>query len=152
RPVKVSVPAPGVRLYDFGEMVAGHVRIRARLSTGETVRLVHSEKLDEQGRANVGIPGGNENKSVDGPDMQDEYISDGSAFMWEPSFTYKTFRYVELTGTSAEADVMAVPEGSSVASAMDIRLNHPELQWIADAFKRTTRNVLRGRPDVGRYG
>ncbi|SMD05474.1 family 78 glycoside hydrolase catalytic domain [Kibdelosporangium aridum] len=153
RPVKVSVPAPGIRLYDFGAMLAGHVRIRARLPRGVAVKLVHSEKLDARGHVNVGIPGGNENTSVDGRYMQDEYISDGSGeFTWEPSFTYKTFRYVELSGTAIEVDVVAVPEASAVSSTMDIKLDHPELQWIADAGKRTTRNILRGHPDVGRYG
>lgn len=149
RPVRVSRPAEGVRLYDFGVVLAGWARLRGRLPAGTTVRLLYSEKLGASGRIEVGTPGGNENSSVGGRFHVDEYTAAGGGpETWQPSFTYKGFRYLEVTGTTQPIDVVAVPVGSDLASTMDLRLDQPVLQWIADAVRQTARNSLRGQPDI----
>ena len=149
QPVKVTAPADGVRVYDFGVVLAGWARLRGRLPAGATVRLLYSEKLGRSGRIEVGPPGGNENPLVDGRFQLDEYTATGQGVeTWQPSFTYKGFRYVEVTGTSQPLDVVAVPVGSDAATTMDLRLADPELQWIADAVEQTALNGLQGHPVV----
>jgi alpha-L-rhamnosidase len=145
RPVKVT-QVDGVWVYDFGVVLAGWARLRGRFARGTPVRMIYSEKLGANGRINVGTPGGNENNSVDGRFHTDEYIAAGRGVeTWEASFTYKGFRYLEA---NRPLDVVAVPVESAVQATMDIKLDDPGLQWIADAFKQTARNTLRGHPDI----
>ncbi|TQM15025.1 alpha-L-rhamnosidase [Pseudonocardia kunmingensis] len=147
-PVAVTTPAPGVRVLDFGVVLAGWARLRGSLPAGTTVRLQYGEKLGPSGRVEVGIPGGFENGSVTGRFQRDEYTAAGGREeTWQPSFAFKGFQYVEVTGTDAPLEVQAVPVGSDLAETMQLRIEHPELQWIADAFRRTARNSLHGVPD-----
>jgi alpha-L-rhamnosidase len=145
--VAVTTPADGVRVHDFGGVLAGWVHLRGRLPAGTTVRLQYGEKL-AAGRVAVGIAGGFENASVTGRHQLDEYTASGSGEeSWQPSFGFRGFRYVEVTGTDEPLDVVAVPVGSDLAETMELRIEHPELQWIADAFRQTARNSLHGTPD-----
>jgi alpha-L-rhamnosidase len=145
-PVRVTTPAAGVRVYDFGVVLSGWVRLTGRLAPGTVVRLVYGEKLDADGRVLVGTPGGAENPALDGRWQIDEYTATGGRQSWQPRFTYKGFQYVEVTG--AEVELTAIGVGSDVADTMELRVEHPELQWIADAFRRTAWNGLHGYPDL----
>ncbi len=156
-PVAVTRPEDGVRLYDFGEVVAGWVRLRGRLTAGTTVRIAYAEKLSSSGRVDHGPPGGVTNPSVVDRIQVDEYTAVGAGTggaleSWEPSFTYKGFQYVEVSGTDRPLDLVAVPVHSAVPDTMRIELDEPVLQWIADAFARTARNGLHGHPDIAPYG
>ncbi|MFC9973104.1 family 78 glycoside hydrolase catalytic domain [Spirillospora sp. NPDC127200] len=145
-PVKVR-EVDGVRLYDFGVTLAGWVRLRGRFPAGAEIRVQYGEKLDGRGRIGVGAPGWWENPSVPGRFQRDEYTAAGHGTEeWEPSFTYKGFRYVEVSGP--EAKVVAVPAHSDVADAMDLRVGHPVLQWIVGAFAQTARSTLFGHPAI----
>ncbi|MGH3659472.1 MAG: family 78 glycoside hydrolase catalytic domain, partial [Micromonosporaceae bacterium] len=149
RPVRVTSPTDGVRVYDFGVVMSGWVRLRGDLPAGTTVRLLHSEKLGPSGRIEPGIPGGNENPAIDGRFQVDEYTAAGRGEeSWHPSFTYKGFRYVEVTGTTQPLDIAAVPVGNDVATTMALHLDHPVLQWIVDAVRQTTGNGMQGHPVV----
>jgi alpha-L-rhamnosidase len=149
RPVRVTHHGDGVRVYDFGVVMSGWVRLRAQLPAGTTVRLLHSEKLGRSGRIEPGIPGGNDNPAIDGRFQVDEYTAAGTGVeTWHPSFTYKGFRYVEVTGTTLDLDLEAVPVGNDVATTMALRLDHPVLQWIVDAVRQTTGNGMQGHPVV----
>jgi alpha-L-rhamnosidase len=93
-------------------------------------------------------PGGFENGSVTGRFQRDEFTAAGSGEeTWQPSFGFKGFQYVEVTGTDEPLEVVAVPVGSDLAETMELRVEHPQLQWIADAFRQTARNSLHGGPD-----
>ena len=153
RPVRVTSPAEGVQVYDFGVVLAGWARLHGRLPRGATIRLLYGEKIGADGRVLVGIPGGNDNPSVDGRFQLDEYVATGRGVeTWQASFTYKGFRYVEVTGAERAVDLVAVPVWSDVADTMDLRLDNPVLQWIADAFKLTAHNGLHGHPDLAPAG
>lgn len=148
-PVKVSHPADGVWVYDFGVVLSGWARLSGRLPTGTTVRLRYHEKIGADGRMPVATPGGFENPSVTGRLQIDEYTAAGHGVeTWEPSFSYKGFRYLEVTGTTEQLDVVAAALQSDVADTMALRLGHPVLQWIADAFRQTARNGLYGHPVI----
>jgi alpha-L-rhamnosidase len=147
-PVAVTTPATGVRVYDFGVMLAGWAHLRATLPAGTTVRLQYAEKLDASGRADIGIAGGFENSSVTGRFRRDEFTAAGGGTeTWQPSFGFKGFQYVEVTGTDEPLDIVAVPVGSDLVETMQLEVEHPQLQWIVDAFRQTARNSWHGLPD-----
>jgi alpha-L-rhamnosidase len=147
-PVAVTTPAEGVRVYDFGVQLAGWAHLRATIPAGTTVRLQYGEKLDASGRVDIGIPGGFENSSVTGRSRRDEFTAAGGGEeTWQPSFGFRGFQYVEVTGTDEPLELEAVPVGSDLAETMQLEIEHPELQWIVEAFTQTARNSWHGLPD-----
>ncbi len=90
-PVKVTTPAPGVQVYDFGQNFAGWARLKVKGPAGTQVRLRFAEILKADGHIDVA----NLRKAK----ATDTYVlRGGAAETYEPHFTYHGFRYVELTG------------------------------------------------------
>ncbi len=84
----------GDLLVDFGQNIAGKVRILAQLPAGVTISLEHFEALGEDGNyfntiMSVGGVG-------DGADQRVEFVSNGEITEYEPYFTYLGFRYVRI--------------------------------------------------------
>ena len=91
KPRRILNPAPGVYVFDFGQNMAGWVRIRVAGPRGARVQLRYAELIDEKGFLNT--------KNLRGARATDVYILKGSGVeVYEPRFTYHGFRYVEVTG------------------------------------------------------
>lgn len=92
-PVQKLIHAPnGDWILDFGQNMAGRVRMRVHQSTGTEIKLEHCEVLDKEGNyiSKVG---------VGTPVLQtDVVICDGSEFVYEPLFTFHGFRYIRVSG------------------------------------------------------
>ena len=82
---------------DFGQVIAGRIRLRVRGPRGTVIKLEHSEVLDRDGNFFINIAGFNK-------DQTDYYILSGAPAgeAWEPLFTFHGFRYVRVTGYPAE--------------------------------------------------
>ncbi len=89
--VRVSSPVPGIFVYDFGQNLAGFVRLRVRGPAGTTVTIRHAELLNEDGTINTST-----NRYACATDV---YILSGRGQeTYQPRFTYHGFRYVEVAG------------------------------------------------------
>lgn len=86
-------------IIDFGQVIAGRVKLALTLQDGETITLEHSETLDAQGKFFNNIQGRNK-------DQRDVYIGRGGYEELEPDFTFHGFRYVRMTGF--RGDISAV--------------------------------------------
>lgn len=109
---------PGVWIVDFGQNMAGWVRLRARGAAGHRIMVRHAEVLDTNGDLYV--------EALRGARATDEFIlaghPDGEVF--EPRFTFHGFRYAEvlnypgelmsadITGLAAHADMEQIGEFS----------------------------------------
>ena len=101
RPVAVTEPRPGVHVFDLGVQIAGWSRLSVRGAAGTEVELVHGERLDAEGL--VTIP--QYEVFHDVPGQRDRYVLSGRGReTWEPRFTYKGFRYVQVTGLPGPPD------------------------------------------------
>ena len=49
KPVKITEPAPGVFIYDFGQNFSGHAQLTASAPTGAKVVMKYGERLAEDG-------------------------------------------------------------------------------------------------------
>jgi len=80
-------------IFEFPDMLAGNVRIRVNEPAGTKIRIVYGEVCD-----NNQIRTQQEN--VEGKHFQeDEYFCRGGGEeLWQPRFSYKGFRYVEISG------------------------------------------------------
>jgi alpha-L-rhamnosidase len=88
--VQISEPKPGLFVVDFGQNIAGWVRIRVRGEAGRQITIRHGESLYEDGRLNQ------ENLRL--AQNREEYILGGGEEIFEPHFTYHGFRYAEIEG------------------------------------------------------
>ncbi|MCW4465427.1 glycoside hydrolase family 78 protein [Glutamicibacter sp. MNS18] len=131
-PVRIQ-PEPGAMLVDFGQVIAGRLRLQLRdVPAGEQVTVEHSETLAADGSWFSNITGPNK-------DQRDVFISAGDeVFEWEPEFTFHGFRYARITGidTLDRGEVVAVVIASDLEQTgslqtSDTRLNqlHSNVVW-----------------------
>lgn len=95
-PVRQVLRSPkGECILDFGQNIAGRIRVSMPLQKGQCLRLEHCEVLDKTGNYmnNIMSAGG----VGKGCDQTDEYRADGNLVSYEPHFTYHGFRYARVT-------------------------------------------------------
>ncbi|CAL9394459.1 Alpha-L-rhamnosidase [Streptomyces sp. enrichment culture] len=90
-PEAVTLSPSGRRILDFGQNIAGRVRIRVRGEAGTTITLRHAEVLQD---------GELYTRPLRHATSTDTYVLAGAegGEEWEPRFTVHGFRYVEVTG------------------------------------------------------
>lgn len=101
RDVKTFIPTEifrspkGEVILDAGQVVAGQVEFSVESPEGLTIKLEHSEILDEDGNFYHNIVGTNKEQTV-------FYITKDGKQTYRPHFTYHGFRYVRITGWPGE--------------------------------------------------
>ncbi|WP_051415509.1 alpha-L-rhamnosidase [Nocardiopsis sp. CNT312] len=95
-PVAVTEPEPGVYVFDLGVQIAGWARLTVAGEAGTEISLHYGERLDG---GLVSIPEYGDFHTVSRP-QTDVYTLGGAGGpqTWEPSYTYKGFRFVEVRG------------------------------------------------------
>ncbi|MFI9388398.1 family 78 glycoside hydrolase catalytic domain [Kutzneria sp. NPDC052558] len=146
-PVKVYHPVAGVWVCDFGVTMSGWATVRTTAAAGTVIKAQYGEKLGADGRVFVGAAGSADNPSMVGRFQQDRYTARGGGQEeWTPSFTFKGFRYLEVSGVDTQPDVVAIPVHNQVASTMALDPGDPTYRQISDAFGRTVLNNLHSVP------
>lgn len=104
-PEAITRPKSGVAVYDFGIPRAGWSRVRLRGPAGTKVTVKYGEKLLPDGTVQ-------HTGSFYAPDEQlqtDTYTLSGNGTeTWEPRYSYKGYRYVELEGSPALPEVVDI--------------------------------------------
>lgn len=97
--VRVLTTESGDTVVDFGQVIAGRVRMTVTGPRGTEVVLQHTETLDADGEFFVNINGINKEQT-------DTYVLAGTGGdeIWEPAFTFHGFRYVKVTGYPGTVD------------------------------------------------
>ncbi|MFJ2620302.1 family 78 glycoside hydrolase catalytic domain [Glutamicibacter sp. NPDC087344] len=123
----------GALLLDFGQVIAGRVRLKLRgQERGTQIMIEHTETIDANGDWFQNILGANKEQT-------NHYICAGDPVEeWEPEFTFHGFRYVRVTGLDSldPGDVTAIALSSDLEqtgefSTSDARLNrlHQNVVW-----------------------
>jgi len=135
----MELPAIGVvetsegAIVDFGQVIAGRVRLRLRATTpGQRVVIEHTETLASDGSWFDNIVGINKEQT-------DVFIAAGGDDEWEPEFTFHGFRYARVSGLRSplgRSDIVAVVissdlEQTGAFAASDSRLDrlHQNAVW-----------------------
>ncbi|UFU02848.1 glycoside hydrolase family 78 protein [Ruania suaedae] len=120
RPVEVLTSPAGNRILDFGQNLAGRVRLRVSGPAGTTVRLRTAEVLQE---------GELYTRPLRSARSTDHYTLAGrETEEWEPRFTFHGFRYVEVDGWPGDLDA------DVAAGALAARVLHTDVErtgWFA---------------------
>jgi alpha-L-rhamnosidase len=95
-PVRMTIPRPGVIVYDLGENFSGWPVIAVRGPAGRRVRLLPGELLDEHGL----VTQRSANARPDDAVFFDYTLSGVGLESWHPRFSYYGFRYVQVEGVA----------------------------------------------------
>ncbi|WP_423128633.1 glycoside hydrolase family 78 protein [Gaoshiqia sp. Z1-71] len=91
KPVSINEIRPGVYILDMGQNMVGWLRMKVRGSAGDQVTLRFAEILDGQGELALA--------NLRDAKVTDVYTLKGTGEeLWEPSFVYHGFQFVEITG------------------------------------------------------
>jgi alpha-L-rhamnosidase len=112
-PTNIRETEPGVHILDMGQNMVGWLRMKVKGEKGQTVRLRFAEVLKDDGTLYL--------DNIRGALVTDKYTLRGGdePEMWEPSFTYHGFRFVEITGYPG-IPALSDFEGRVVYDEMDV--------------------------------
>jgi alpha-L-rhamnosidase len=132
RPVKVLKTPAGETVFDMGQNMVGHVRLKVRGPAGTTVTLRHAEVLDKAGNFYTA--------NLRAAKARVSYVLKGGADeVYEEHFSFQGFRYVavegwpgeptldSLTGVVVHSD-MSVTGRFTTSSPLLNQLQH-NIQW-----------------------
>ncbi|WNV88933.1 family 78 glycoside hydrolase catalytic domain [Umezawaea sp. Da 62-37] len=145
-PVAETRPAPGVRVYDFGQNRTGQVTLTAAQPAGTTAAVKKGEILDAGGRvttSNISFNGG------EPPRQNDRYTFSGTGTeTYTPHFNYAGFRYAELTGVPDDATVTvaALEMHNDVPTTGSFSTSDAGINRIQAAVAQTQLNNLESMP------
>ena len=138
-PVSMSEPKPGVFVYDMGENISGWARLKLSGPAGTKVLVRYAEKTDREDFLNA-------NLSIF---QEDAYVLDGKERTFEPRFSYKAFRYVQVTGPAgplAPDSLEGVHVHTDLESTGEFECSNPLLNQIHSAIRLTQLNNTHGQP------
>jgi len=131
RPEKILRTPAGETVVDFGQNLAGWVRLRARGPAGTAITLRHGEVLDSRGNFY--------NKNLRMAKAREVYILKGTgAEQFEPHFTFHGFRYVKVEGYPGELsgdDLTAVVIHSDLEPTGEFSCSNPELNRLFENIR-----------------
>lgn len=132
-PAVSVIDTPEGAIVDFGQVIAGRVRLRLRdTEPGRRIVIEHTETLAADGTWFANIVGINKEQT-------DVFVAAGGTDEWEPEFTFHGFRYARVSGLDGPLsphDIVAVVIASDIAqtgsfTASDARLDrlHQNVVW-----------------------
>lgn len=142
-PVSVKEVRPGVQVLDAGQNLAGWLELRTRAKAGTGIVMKFAETLNPDGSVNQ--------ENLRTARATDVYIAKGAGKeeMWEPSFTYHGFRYIQIEGlpyTPKRTDFSIKRVRSDVAETGSFTSSSKLLNAIHQMVKRTEASNLHSIP------
>ena len=140
-PKSITKKEEGTYIIDFGQNIAGFIRMKAKMEKGTMVRFICNELLTGDGfvdrKYNSVLIG-------DSRFQIDEYIFKGEGIEeWHPRFNYHGFRYVEVTGWKGELtkdNLIACSIHADIESKSSFICSVPLINSIQSNIKWTVRS------------
>lgn len=148
-PARITEPAPGVYLVDFGQNLAGFAELIVSGPVGTTVRLRYGERLTTEGMLDTkDIDQHIKSQGKEQPFQTDTYILKGvGTERWHARFAYHGFQYVEVTGIRPGPDtIRAHFIHSAVPAAGSFECSNPDFNRIQAAARWSYLSNLQGIP------
>jgi alpha-L-rhamnosidase len=89
-PKELTEPTPGTFIFDLGQNMVGWAKLRFAASAGTEITIRYGEMLQDDGTLYT--------ENLRSAECTDRYICKGGGEVYEPTFTFHGFRYLELTG------------------------------------------------------
>jgi len=111
-PLSVSEPEEGNFVFDMGTNFAGFARLKVKAEKGTKITLRFGERLQKDGTLYTA--------NLRSARVIDTYICKGGGVeVWQPTFTFHGFQYVELTGYPGKPGLDVVT-GIELTSALPV--------------------------------
>lgn len=141
-------PVTGNWIVDFGQNIAGWVKITVQEKEGQVIEIIPTEALTQSGdNIYPGSTGGGAN----GMAQLLKYICKGSGpETWEPKFSYHGFRYVEISGVSSKPNkesIKAILVATDVKKKGSFFCSDPLLNKMDTISRLTIIDNLHGIPE-----
>lgn len=132
------------------EMTTGWAAIRVNLPEGERMTITYGETLDSDGFVpRIGKGEGRDgNWWPDGYIQQDAFIGNGEETVFEPKFSYKGFRYIQIDGAEnlRAEDIVIHKIANSVEVISEFECSDGMLNGLHALMRRTMLNNFQGKP------
>lgn len=132
------------------EMTTGWAAIRFNLPEGKKVTVTYGETLDENGFVTkIGKGEGRDgNWWPDAYIQQDTFISGGEETVFEPKFSYKGFKFIQIDGVEklCADDIVIHKTANSVETISEFECSDGMLNELHALMRRTLLNNFQGKP------
>ncbi|WP_066630680.1 family 78 glycoside hydrolase catalytic domain [Labilibacter marinus] len=147
-PQRVFKSVKGNWVVDFGQNIAGWVKINVKEKKGKVINIKPTEALTQLGDD---IYPGSTGGGANGMPQLYTYICKGNGLeSWEPKFSYHGFRYAEITGVSTKPDadmIRAVLVATDVEQTGSFSCSDPLYNKMDTISKWTIIDNLHGIPE-----
>jgi hypothetical protein len=132
-------------------MVTGWAKVRMNIPYGEKITLTYGERLLPSGKVvRIGKGEGRDGSWYPEDYMQqDTFIGDGTLRDYEPKFSYKGFRYIQIDNCPEvpdESNVFIYRIANDVEEIAEFQCSEPLINDLHALMKRTILNNLQGKP------
>ena len=133
------------------EMTTGWIALKINEPADTCVTILYGERLNEQG----GVVRIGKGEGRDGnwwPEsyiQQDEFISNGEPVVFEPKFSYKGFKYVQIDNYSGELsadDITIYRVANDVTVISEFECSDESINKLHVLARRTILNNFQGKP------
>lgn len=150
-PLEITALGNSTYIIKAPEMTTGWAKIRMNIPYGEKMTVTYGETLTPAGKVvHIGKGEGRDgNWYPDGYIQQDMFIGDGTLRDFEPRFSYKGFRYIQIDNCPAmpdENNIFIYKIANDVEEIADFHCSEPLINDLHALMKRTILNNLQGKP------
>jgi len=142
KPLNVTTPEQGIYVFDMGQNFSGWARLKVNGTKGTKITLKYAENIARDGMI--------DNRSMNLANAEDSYILKGEGEeIYEPHFTYRGFRYVEIhgfPGTPTADNLSGCVVHSSVKPVGRFECDNPIINRLHKVILWSQRNNLMGFP------
>ncbi len=142
-PGTAGLQVEGVQVFDAGKIITGWPRLEVTCAKGTRITLRYSEDIGENGRVKHNVC----NEASE--NYYDAYTAKGEGReIWEPCFSFKAFRYVEVTGYPgilSPENIKIVSAGTEVSYTSFFNSSNQLLNNIYNACIQTQINNITGQ-------
>ncbi|GAB3657242.1 glycoside hydrolase family 78 protein [Echinicola sediminis] len=147
-PKRVFKGSNGNWIVDFGQNIAGWIKLNVTEEEGTVINVIATEALTQDGKdIYPGATGGGAN----GMKQLYQYIcKGGGSESWEPKFSYHGFRYVEVSGLSTKPNghtIKAVMVATDIEEKGFFSSSDPLINKMHEVSKWTIEANIHGIPE-----
>ncbi len=151
KPKSITRNENGSIIVTAPEMVTGWAAIKINEPENSEVTITYGEQLNDKGL--LKIIGKGEGRDGNwyplGYIQQDKFISSGKSFVFEPKFSYKGFRYIQIDNCSAdltEDDVKIYRVANDVKIYSEFTCSDEMINKLHKLMRNTMLNNFQGKP------